>query len=149
MKATLTALALTAGVSLAATAMAEPYHEWSPGKGAIEVVTVKVDPNHVDDYLSGLAKSWVPDQESAKKHGWISDYFVSVKLNAGAGANVILGTVYPNMAALDPDKARYEARRNDALARMSKEEGEKMVAGYDKYRTFESDEFWTPVEFPK
>jgi hypothetical protein len=149
MKLMCSMLALGAGLALAGAVSAEPYHEWAPGKGAIEIVTVKVDPNHVDDYLSGLAKSWVPDQEAAKKRGYISDYFVSVKANPGAGDNVILGTVYPSMASLDPDKARFEAQRADALSRMSKEEGEKMVAGYDKYRSFESDEIWRPVEFPK
>jgi hypothetical protein len=142
-------MALGAGLALAGAVSAEPYKEWTPGKGAIEVVTIKVEPNHVDDYLTGLAKSWVPDQESRKKHGYIRDYFVSVKLNGGAGANVLLGTVYADMSALEPDKARHDTMHAEALARMSQEESDKMVAGYDKYRTFVSDDIWRPVEFPK
>jgi hypothetical protein len=149
MKLKLWALALCTGAGLTTAAAAEPWTDWTPTKGAIEIQTIKVDPNHIDDYLTGLKKTWVPDMENAKKHGIIDWYAVGVKLNGGAGANVQLVQHYPSLAGLEPDKARDQAMLAESRAAMSKEEGDKRVAEYDKYRTFVSDEIWTGVEFPK
>jgi hypothetical protein len=148
MKLKLLALAACA-TGLATAAAAEPWTDWTPQKGATEVTTLKVDPNHIDDYLTGLKKSWVIGQEIAKKHGVIDWYQVMVKLNSGAGENVVLLVHYPSLANLEPDQARDKAIEAENYAALSKEEGEKMVSGYDKYRTFVSDELWTGVEYPK
>jgi hypothetical protein len=149
MKTIITAAALTAGLTLAGAAFAEPYVDWTPQKGAWEVTTIKVDPAHIDDYLTGLKKGWAPSQEIAKAHGIIDQYMILVKLNSGAGANVQLILHYPSLAMLEPDKARDQAIEKENLARVSRETEEKAVAEYDKYRTFVSDEFWTDVEFTK
>jgi hypothetical protein len=114
-----------------------------------DVVTVKVDPNHLDDYLTGLSKDWVKGQEMAKKHGLIDWYQVMVKLNGNAGDNVVLITHYPNLANLEPDKARDQAMMAEGRAMVSKEQETAIVSGYDKYRTFVSDEMWTAVDFAK
>jgi hypothetical protein len=134
---------------MAAVAAAEPYKDYTPQKGATEVITIKVDPNHVDDYLTGLRQGWVPGQEMAKKHGVIDWYSVSVKLNAGAGANVVLIQHYPSLANLDPDKARDMALLAEAKAFEPKDKSDARIAGYEKYRTFVSDDLWTSVEFTK
>jgi hypothetical protein len=149
MKLMMGALALSAGLGLAAAAWAEPYTDYTPMKGVTEVLTVKVEPNHIDDYLTGLSKDWVKGQELAKQHGIIDSYNVVVKLNGGAGANVAFITHYPSLANLEPDKARYEAIMKEVRARQSKEQGEAITAGYDKYRTFVSDDFWTDMSFAK
>jgi hypothetical protein len=149
MKTALCALALCASAGLATTVAAEPWTDWTPTKGATEVMTLKVDPNHIDDYLTGLRKSWVIGQEIAKKHGVIDWYQVMVKLNASGGENVVLIVHYPSLANLEPDKARDQAIQAEGYAALSKEEGAKMVTGYDKYRTFVSDEIWTGVDYPK
>jgi hypothetical protein len=143
------ALGVCLGAGFAVAASAEPYTDWTPTKGATEVTTLKVDPNHIDDYLTGLRKSWVVEQEIAKKHGVIDWYQVMVRLNSGAGENVVLLIHYPSLANLEPDRARDKAIEAEGYAALSKEEGEKMVAGYDKYRTFVSDELWTGVDYPK
>jgi hypothetical protein len=39
-------------------AFAEPFVECTPQKGAWKVTTVKVDPSHIDDYLTGLKRGW-------------------------------------------------------------------------------------------
>ena len=59
----------TVGAWLAGAASAEPYTDWTPQKGLWHITTVKVDPSHIDDYLVGLKKTWVPGEEIAKKHG--------------------------------------------------------------------------------
>jgi hypothetical protein len=145
----LCALVVGAGLGLAGTAAAEPWTDWTPTKGATEVVTLKVDPNHIDDYLTGIKKTWVAEQERAKAHGIIDWYSVVVKLNASAGPNVRLITHYPSLGNLDPDKARDQAMLAEGRKQMSDAEGQKMIEGYDKYRTFVSDDIYTGVEFPK
>lgn len=142
-------LALSAALGLAGAAAAEPYVDYTPQKGATEVVTLRVDPNHIDDYLTGLGKSWVPEQERAKAHGVIDGYSVSVKLNSNAGPNVNLITHYPSLASLDPDKAREQAMMAESRKAMSDEEGRRMTDAYDKYRTFVSDNIYVAVDFPK
>jgi len=149
MKYTIGALALGAGLCLVSAAFAEPYTDYTPIRGATEVITLKVDPNHLDDYLTGLSKDWVKGQEMAKRHGVIDSYSVGVKLNSNAGDNVVLLVHYPSLANLEPDKERDLAMEKEARAAVSKDDESKIVAGYDKYRTFVSDEIWTAVEFPK
>ncbi len=149
MKTIIGAAVLAAAVGTSAAALADPYKDWTPMKGAWEVVTLKVDPNHIDDYLTGLKDHWVRGAELAKKHGVIDTYFVKVRLNPTGGANVLLIEHYPSLVNLEPDKARDMAMQAEALAQVSKEAGEKAVAGFDKYRTFVSDEIWTDVEFAK
>ena len=149
MNKTIVAIGIAAGLVSAETAYAEPYVDYTPNKGAWEVTTLKVDANHIDDYLTGLKKGWAPGQEILKAHGVIDQYMVLVKLNSGAGANVQLIVHYPSLNNLEPDKARDQAIEKESFAQISKETNEKAVAGYDKYRTFVSDEFWTTMDFAK
>jgi hypothetical protein len=146
---TILALGVAAGLAMAGAVYAEPYTDWTPQKGAWHVTTIKVDPNHIDDYLTGLKKEWGPGEELAKKHGIIDQYIILVKLNSGAGANVQLIEHYPSLAMLEPDKARDQALQKEGEAIVSKDTSVKAVEGFDKYRTFISDEFWTTVEFTK
>jgi hypothetical protein len=150
MKLLMGAVCTAAAASLAISAFADPYKDYTPRKGAWQITEVHVDPNHIDDYLTGLKTTWVQGNELAKKHGIIDDYQVMVRMDAaGGGANVLLAQHYPSLAALEPDQARDEAIRKEGLAIVSKEKGEAMVAGYEKYRSFVGDGFWTSVEFPK
>ena len=41
-------------LAVAYPAVAEPWVDWTPQKGVTSVTVVKVDPNHIDDYLTGL-----------------------------------------------------------------------------------------------
>ena len=40
--------------------VAEPYTDYAPQKGYWTINAVEVDPNHVDDYLTGLRSSRFP-----------------------------------------------------------------------------------------
>jgi hypothetical protein len=149
MKHLIGALSLGAGLTLAGAALAEPYVDYTTSKGVWEVQAMKVDPNHLDDYLTALRTGWVQGAEIAKMHGVIDQYAVRVKLNSGAGANVLLVQHYPSLNALEPDQARDTAMMKESRAQRSKEQEEKAIAGFDKYRTFVSDEFYTNIEYPK
>jgi hypothetical protein len=133
-----------------ASAYGEPYKDYTPAKGVWQVTTIKVDPNHIDDYLVGLKRAWIPAEELAKKHGLIDNYFVMVNANsADPAGDVLLGEHYVSFAAMDPDQARDMEMLKETLAQMSKEEGVKLTNGFDKYRTFMSETMWTGVNFDK
>ena len=66
------ALAALGAVALAlasAPASAKQYVDWTPQKGYWDVTAVEVDPNHIDDYLTGLSKSLIPVYETLKRRG--------------------------------------------------------------------------------
>ena len=142
------ALGMIAAAFAVSTAYADPYKDYTPEKGVWQVTTMKVDPNHIDDYLVGLKRALVPDMEMAKKHGVIDQYFVMVNPNsADDSGNVIIGQHYVSFAAMDPDRARDMAMQSEALARVNKEEGAKLTNGFDKYRTFMNTQMWTNIDF--
>ncbi|HEY3636679.1 MAG TPA: hypothetical protein VGK90_00910 [Rhizomicrobium sp.] len=143
------AAALAVGALAVTAASAEPYVDYQPMKGVWEVQTIKVDPNKIDDYLTGLKRNFVPILETLKKHGVIDRYLILQKLNGSAGANVQIVQHFPSAAMLDPDQARDQAIDKEIKARFSKEEQDKIIGGYDKYRTFEADEMWTEVDMSK
>jgi hypothetical protein len=149
MNRTLFAAALAAGALAASAVWADPYVDYTPVKGAWEVQTIKVDPNHVDDYLIGLKKGWVPIMETLKRHGVIDQYLILTKLNSGAGGNVQLIQHFTSLGMMDPDKERDMAVQKEIEAQMSKDASAKMTSGFDKYRTFESDDIWTEVNMSK
>jgi hypothetical protein len=144
---------LAAGVALgalgASAVWAEQYVDYTPMKGVWEVQTVKVDPNHIDDYLTGLRKGWVPTMETLKKHGVIDQYMVLQKMNSGAGGNIQLIQHFPSTAVMDPDKTRDVAMQKEFEAQMNKAASAKLTGGFDKYRSFEADEMWTEVKMTK
>jgi hypothetical protein len=150
MKWVLGLAASAAALGVFHAANAEPYVDYTPKKGAWEVQTMAVDPNHVDEYLTGLKKTMVPVLEIEKAHGTIDRYSFMVKLNPnGGGANIMIVQHYPSLAAMDPDKARDQMIEKEIYANLPKADEEKKVAEYEKYRKFLSDELWTDVEMGK
>ena len=137
-------------LALAMPAMAEEWVDYAPQKGVWNVTAVKVDPNHIDDYLTGLKKVWVPGEEWAKKQGMIDAYEVMVNVNAaGGGANVLLIEHLTSFAMMDPNKKRDQDMEKAMLAMMPKDQQSSMVTGFDKYRTFVGQELWQAVDFTK
>jgi len=136
--------------AIAGSAAAEQWVDYTPVKGVTQIVEVKVEPAKIDDYITGLKKSWMHGQDIAVRRGLISDYKVMVKSNASDGeANVLLITTYSSMGALDPDQARDKAMEKEAFAIMSKDKGDEMVGTYNTYRSFVGDSYWTEVKFTK
>lgn len=143
---------LIAGIILAfgAPVLAEPYQDYTPQKGYWEINAIEVDPNHVDDYLTGLRRSQVGGFEILKHRGIIDDYKFMVRTGYVKGSpNVLIMTHSPTAATLDADKARDQAIEKEMLAEFSKAEGDKAVAGYEKFRTFVDDAIWTDMVMQK
>ena len=147
---TAAAVVASGALGVAATAAAEPWVDWSPGKSVTEKQYIKVAPGHLDDYMTGLRKTWVPEQEIRKKHGVITNYVILIRDHKdGAEDLVCLITVYPNGGAMDPDRTRDMAIESEYRTHLSKEQGDAMQTQYNTYRTRVSDETWRDVEFAK
>ena len=133
-----------------APATAEAYVDYTPQKGYWTINAVEVDPNHVDDYLTGLRSSQVSAFEVLKRRGLIDDYKFMVRTGYVKGSpNVLIMTHSPNTTSDDPDQARDQAVQNEILSAFSKEKGDEAVRGYEKYRTFIDNGNWQTMTMKK
>jgi len=131
----------------ASIAVAEQYVDYVPQPGLWEINAIEVDPNHVDDYLTGLRKSQVPGFEVMKAHGIIDDYKFLVRNGYNKGApSVLILLHFTSAAMLEPNKERDQMVEKEILAKFSKKDGEIAVAGYEKYRQFLDDGLWTEMK---
>lgn len=98
---------------------------------------VRTGANKSDDYLKGLASTWVANMDEAKKEGLI----VSYKILVGNPANkddfdIVLMIENKNMAALDPDESRdakFDAIEKKIRDRMG-DKYEATITNYDEIR---------------
>ena len=143
--------AAAASLSLASVAArAEPYVDYTPAKGLWHIQTIKVDPNHIDDYIVGLKKTWLPGEQIAKKHGLIDQYSIQIKLNSADGrGNVVLIEHIPDIALMEPNQARDQGIEKEVYAAMPKSDMDTKVKGFEAYRTFVGDDYYSEVTFPK
>lgn len=147
---TLTALVMALTFGAAAPVLSEPYVDYTPQKGFWQITAMEVDPNHVDEYLTGLRQSQIPTFEVLKKRGLIDDYKFIVRNGYVKGApNVLIMTHSASLASLDADKARDQALQKEIEGLFSKERSDAAVAGYEKYRTFVDDGQWTDIVMVK
>jgi hypothetical protein len=131
-------------------ALAEAYVDYMPQKGHWTINAIEVDPNHVDDYLTGLRSSQVTAFEVLKKRGLIDDYkFLVRKGYAKNSPNVLIMTHVPSDALDDADQARDQAVEKEIYAAFSKEKGDAAVKGYEKYRTFLDNGDWQTMDMRK
>lgn len=129
---------------------AEPYVDYTPQKGYWNINAVEVDPNHVDDYLTGLRSSQVSAFEVLKRRGLIDDYRFMVRTGYVKGLpNVLIMTHVPSTALDDPDQARDQAVEKEIYSVFSKEKGDAAVRGYEKYRTFIDTGNWQTMSMAK
>ncbi len=133
-----------------APATAKQYVDYTPQKGYWDVNAVEVDPNHIDDYLTGLSKSLIPTYETLKKRGLIDDYKFMVRSGYVKGTpNVLLMTHSKSYGVLDADQARDQAIEKEIDALFTKEQNDAAIAGYEKYRTFIDNAQWTDIIMKK
>lgn len=98
---------------------------------------VRTGANKSDDYLRGLASTWVANMDEAKKEGLI----VSYKILVGNPANkddfdIVLMIENKNMAALDPDESR-DAKFDAIEKKIRDKMGDKYqstITNYDEIR---------------
>ncbi len=150
MKRVTGALFALAAFTATTAVRSEPYVDYTPQKGYWEINAIEVDPNHVDDYLTGLRQSQVSGFEVLKKRGLIDDYKFMVRNGYVKGSpNVLIMTHAPTYSSMDAEKARDQAIDKEIYAIFSKERGQAAVAGYEKYRTFLDDGQWTDMVMAK
>ena len=133
-----------------APATAEAYVDYTPQKGYWTINAVEVDPNHVDDYLTGLRSSQVSAFTVLQRRGLIDDYKFMVRTGYVKGSpNVLIMTHSPSTALDDPDQARDQAVEKEIFSAFSKEKGDEAVRGYEKYRTFIDNGNWQTMTMKK
>ena len=146
----LAALGVASIAFASAPTTAKQYVDYTPQKGYWDVNAVEVDPNHVDDYLTGLSKSLIPTYETLKKRGLIDDYKFMVRSGYVKGSpNVLLMTHSKSYGVLDADQARDQAIDKEIEAMFTKEQNDAAIAGYEKYRTFIDNAQWTDIKMGK
>ncbi len=127
-------------------ASAKPWVDYTPEKGFWQYTYVKVDVNHIDDYLTQMKAIWIPSQEINKQHGLIDDYRIMTNILGGAGdANVMLCVHYVSFAGLDPVKLRDMAIFDENSAALA----QAASADFNKYRTIVGSSIYVPVDFAK
>lgn len=146
----LSAACALAVVCVSTPCIAEPYVDYTPQRGYWTVTAVEVDPNHIDDYLTGLRSSQVSAFEVLRHRGLIDDYKFMVRTGYVKGSpNVLIMTHVPNTALDDPDQARDQAVQKEIYSVFSKEKGDTAVRGYEKYRTFIDTGNWQTMVMGK
>ena len=147
---TIALCALGALALAAAPAAAKPYVDYTPQKGYWDINAVEVDPNHVDDYLTGLSKSLVPVFETLKRRGLIDQYkFLSRTGYVKGSPNVLIMTHSGSFATLDAERERDLAVEKEINAAFSEAQQDAAIAGYEKYRSFIDNAQWTVIEMKK
>ena len=99
---------LLALLSTTAWAQLEPYTDYDVSKELYNVTLVQVDPNMDDDYLEGLAQTWVAANRVAKELGQIKDFAIyRSQLPQSGHANLFLVVEYADSSQLEPNKEEY------------------------------------------
>jgi hypothetical protein len=146
----LSAAGALAVACVSSASVAEAYVDYTPQKGYWTINAVEVDPNHVDDYLTGLRSSQVSAFEILKRRGLIDDYKFLVRTGYVKGSpNVLIMTHVPSTSLDDPDRARDQAVEQEIYSVFSKDKGDAAVRGYEKYRTFLDNGNWQTMTMNK
>ena len=149
-KLVLTALGAAAIAFATGTAAAKPYVDYTPQKGYWDINAVAVDPNHVDDYLTGLSKSLIPVFETLKRRGLIDEYRFMSRIGYVKGSpNVLIMTHSRTTGVLDADRERDMAVDAEINAAFSEAQQDAAVAEYEKYRTFIDNGHWVDIKMGK
>jgi hypothetical protein len=77
-------------------------------------------------------------------------YSVETKLNSSdGGGNVVLIEHIPDMALMEPNQARDQALEKEVYAATPKADLDAKIKGYEAYRSFVGDDYYSQVVFPK
>ena len=123
-------------LSLSAFTQEEDTRELADG--VIELTTVKVKTNFLQQYLDGIEQTWVAASKIQKEMGIISNYNVYV---GNDGSTVYLTLTYPSWANkapwTDEQTAEFEEKFNET---MSQEENQQLSQSYEDIREIVSVE---------
>lgn len=95
-------------VAQPALAQLKPFEDYDISDAVWTMVTVKVAPNMEDDYLEGLAQTWIRSNDLAKQLGHIEDYAIyRSELPNSGDFNLVLMVKFPSAANLEPSREKY------------------------------------------
>jgi hypothetical protein len=116
---------------------AEIYKDYVPSKAVWNVTMVKVNPNHIDDYLGGLRQSWMNGCAAGKKAGSLEDCYIYVSETAAGGPfNVMLVQKFTSAAMMEPNEEMYNKVMAEVRKNLAEAKEKELVKGYEEYRTF-------------
>lgn len=124
-------------LSITTYAQEETSREFADG--VIELTTVKVKTNFLQDYLDGIEKTWVAAAKIQQEMGIISNYNVYV---GNDGSTVYLSQTYPSWANkapwTDEQTAEFQKRFNAEV--MSEDDNTALAQSYEDIREIVSVE---------
>ena len=122
--------------SLSAFTQEEDTREFADG--VIELTTIKVKTNFLQQYLDGIEQTWVAASKIQKEMGIISNYNVYV---GNDGSTVYLTLTYPSWANkapwTDEQTAEFEEKFSETI---SQEENQQLSQSYEDIREIVSVE---------
>ena len=125
-------------LALSLTTFAQEDNSREFADGVIELTTVKVKTNFLQDYLDGIEQTWVAAAKIQQEMGIISNYNVYI---GNDGSTVYLTQTYPSWANkapwTDEQTAEFE-KKFDAV--ISQEDNTKMAQSYEDIREIVSVE---------
>jgi len=113
---------------------AEPWVDYELSEEVIEMTVVTVKPGMKDDYLMGIKRTWVDACNIQKELGHILGCGVYTANTAGTDPNVFLTIRYENLAAMGPNKQKYNEFTQAWRKKISESEQENIAGGYDDMR---------------
>ena len=113
---------------------AEPWVDYELSEEVIEMTVVTVKPGMKDDYLMGIKKTWVDACKIQKELGHIIGCGVYTANTAGTDPNVFLTIRYETLAAMGPNKEKYNEFTEAWRKKISESEQECIAGGYDDMR---------------
>ena len=124
---------------LSITTYAQEENSREFADGVIELTTVKVKTNFLQNYLDGIEKTWVAAAKIQQEMGIISNYNVYV---GNDGSTVYLSQVYPSWANkapwTDEQTAEFQKRFNAEV--MSEDDNTALAQSYEDIREIVSVE---------
>tara|TARA_B100001057_G_scaffold167744_1_gene168489 strand:+ start:565 stop:993 length:429 start_codon:yes stop_codon:yes gene_type:complete len=118
---------------LSITTYAQEENSREFADGVIELTTVKVKTNFLQDYLDGIEKTWVAAAKIQQEMGIISNYNVYV---GNDGSTVYLSQTYPSWANKAPwsdeQTAEFQKRFNAEV--MSEDDNTALSQSYEEIR---------------
>ncbi len=104
----LAAAAAMMTTAVPASSQLKVWEDYQPEEQVIELTYVKVDEGQLDYYLEGLKQTWVKANEVSKELGTITSYGIYTVPYGSNEVNLVLRVNYPDMAALNTSKERYD-----------------------------------------
>ena len=127
---------------------AEVWEDYEPSEEHVQLTVISVQPNYLDNYLINLKRTWVRGMEIQKELGYIVDYGVWTSESANS-PNVWLTITYENMAAMQPNKERYDTVNAEFEKRFGDDDEELDVIskGYEEIRSMVDSQIINRVKF--